>query len=79
MVLDKDRIAKSLIDVERQCGLTYHEEYGYCISSKVLDEYLLVAVLSEMIEFGDIQLNVIGDTTGRKSYLLKLLNSECFC
>lgn len=38
-----------------------------------LDSYLAVKVLSMMIEAGDIELNIVSDSLGKKDYLEKLL------
>lgn len=43
------------------------------VSLSHLDKYLAVKVLAMMIESGDIEVNVVGDTLGKKEYLERLL------
>lgn len=72
----KEQLIKTLNRVSNNEGILGNDlKEATMISFNNLDDYLAVKVLALMIEAGDIELTVVGDTLGKKDYLKRLLSN----
>ena len=70
----KEQLIKALNTVGNSEGVLGNDfEEATMVTFTHLDSYLAVKVLIMMIESGDIEVNIVGDSLGKKDYLKKLL------
>lgn len=53
----------------------YSKNPEIVVQGRAVDAYLLVAVLAERIQAGDIVIHDVGDKAGKKEYFDKLISS----
>lgn len=72
----KDQLITALNTVGSHKGVLGNDlEEATMVRFNELDSYLAVRVLGMMIESGDIEVNIVGDSIGKKDYLEKLLEA----
>lgn len=47
-----------------------------CVVGGTMDAMLLAITMSTMIKYGDLEINLVGNSAGKQDYFYKLLNSR---